>query len=196
MCVIYTQAGMAVICIVETLLAMRIATDMFRSKAARYERNDNDRAVLGNGLGTLVASLFGGFGGCGLIPNTLLNGSSGGVGYASGFAYAAFSALAVVACAPLLGKMPMAALAGLMFSVAGNTLQWKESAELVLHAPRGLQQTMDLLAMLATTALCFKVDMGLGVAVGVVLAQLPSVLRRLTGRAPPAPTVSATVKMH
>jgi SulP family sulfate permease len=152
---------------------------MYRSKAAQYEKNDNDRAVLGMGLGNLVAALFGGFGGCGLIPNTLLNASSGGVGYASGFAYAIFSALAVVGCAPLLGKLPMAALAGLMVTVAGNTLQWKESAELLLHAPRGVQPVMDLLAMLATTALCFKVDMGLGVAVGVLLAKLPAIAGRL-----------------
>lgn len=167
------------ICIVETLLAMRIATDMYRSKSPVHEKDDYDRAVRGMGLGNLVAAMFGGFGGCGLIPNTLLNGSSGGEGYASGYAYAVFMALAVVFASPLLGKMPMAALAGLMLTVAGNTLQWKESSELLMHAVRGPQQVMDLLAMVATTYLCFKVDMGLGVAVGVLLAKLPTIISKI-----------------
>lgn len=173
--------GTAVICIVETLLAMRIATDMYRSKAPAYEKDDYDRAVRGLGLGNLVAALFGGFGGCGLIPNTLLNGSSGGEGYASGYAYALFMAMAVVFASPLLGKMPMAALAGLMLTVAGNTLQWKESSELLLHATHGPQQVMDLLAMVVTTYLCFKVDMGLGVAAGVLLAKLPTIVNKVGG---------------
>ena len=48
----------------------------------------------------------------GLIPNTLLNGSSGGVGYASGFSYSIFLGLAVLVFSPLIGAIPMAALAG------------------------------------------------------------------------------------
>jgi MFS superfamily sulfate permease-like transporter len=59
-----------------------------------------------------VSALFGGFGGCGLIPNTLLNGTSGGEGYASSFAYSLFLALFVVVFAPIIGKIPMASLAG------------------------------------------------------------------------------------
>ena len=56
--------------------------------------------------------MFGGFGGCGLIPNTLLNGTSGGEGYASSFSYSGFLALFVVVFAPIIGKIPMASLAG------------------------------------------------------------------------------------
>ena len=59
-----------------------------------------------------VSALFGGFGGCGLIPNTLLNGTSGGEGYASSFSYSLFLALFVVVFAPIIGKIPMASLAG------------------------------------------------------------------------------------
>jgi MFS superfamily sulfate permease-like transporter len=48
----------------------------------------------------------------GLIPNTMLNGSSGGLGYASGFSYSIFLGLAVLVFSPLIGVIPMAALAG------------------------------------------------------------------------------------
>ena len=151
---------------------------MYRCKPPLYEKDDADRSVLGLGLGNLIASLFGGFGGCGLIPNTLLNGSSGGVGYASGFAYAIFTALAVVFCSPLLGMMPMAALAGLMLTVAGNTLQWHETTELTRGVFKTTQQSLDFLAMAASTFLCWKVDMGLGGAVGVLLTKLPSIVSK------------------
>ena len=59
-----------------------------------------------------MSALFGGFGGCGLIPNTLLNGTSGGEGYASSFSYSLFLALFVVVFAPIIGRIPMASLAG------------------------------------------------------------------------------------
>ena len=47
-----------------------------------------------------------------MIPNTLLNGDSGGEGYASSFAYSLFLGLFVVVFAPIIGKIPMASLAG------------------------------------------------------------------------------------
>lgn len=158
---------------------MRIAGEKYRYKTPIFEKDDPDRAVVGMGLGNLIASLFGGFGGCGLIPNTLLNGTSGGLGYASGYAYALFIALAVVFGSPVLGKMPMAALAGLMMTVASTTFEWHETLHVVRHSLQDTQHALNLVALVATTVLCFQVDMGLGVAVGVSLAQLPTLGAKL-----------------
>ena len=157
---------------------------MYRSKSPTglYEKDSADRTVVGQGAGNLLCALFGGFGGCGLIPNTLLNASSGGVGYASGYAYALFTALAVVFCSPVLGAMPMAALAGLMLTVATNTFQWHETSTLLKSTFTSVQHGMDLLAMLVTTYLCFKVDMGLGVAAGVLLAKLPTIVNTIKSK--------------
>ncbi|KAJ1431271.1 sulfate transporter family-domain-containing protein [Ochromonadaceae sp. CCMP2298] len=188
-----TAVGTAVICIVETLLAQRISLQKYRSQSPTgiYEKNDYNKAALGMGFGNLVASLFGGFGGCGLIPNTLLCGASGGVGYASGFSYALCTAAAVVCASPLLGRMPMAALAGVMLTVGVKTIEWGESVRILRGAvgweggaggevsestdigPDRLQQLADLLSMLTSTFLCYRVDMGVGVAVGVLIAKLP-----------------------
>ena len=74
-----------------------------------------DSYIIENFIIFLVSGLFGGFGGCGLIPNTLLNGDSGGEGYASSFAYSGFLILFVVAFAPIIGKIPMASLAGIFW---------------------------------------------------------------------------------
>jgi len=169
--------GTAVICVVETLLAERIACDMYRCKVAVFEVDRPDRSIVGLGLGNLVSSLFGGFGGCGLIPNTLLNGSSGGEGYASGFAYSISLALAVILFSPLLGAIPMAALAGLMLTVAASTMQWTETLRLCRGVLKGWQPTADWLAMVVSTAVCYGVDMGVGTAAGVVIAQSPAMFR-------------------
>ena len=165
------------ISIVETVLAMRISAEKFRPDATG--EGDADRAVVGVGLGNLAAALIGGFGGCGQIPPTLLNASNGGTGYASGYACAGAMALAVLFFAPLLGRLPMASLAGLMLTVAYGTVQWRSSAELLSAAAhkREWQAVADALAMLATTALCYRADMGLGIASGVLLAQLPRFFR-------------------
>ena len=64
------------------------------------------------GLGNAVSALMGGFGGCGLIPNTVLNARAGGKGALSAIGYAVFLSLAVVTAAPAIGSIPLAALAG------------------------------------------------------------------------------------
>ena len=169
--ILSTSLGVAMISILETLLASRIACDSYRSRSPVYEKDSPNRMIVGLGLGNAASALFGGFGGCGLIPNTLLNGRSGGEGYASSFAYSLFLSLAVVVFAPSIGKIPMAALAGLMLNVAFNTFEWKESLSLFSHARKSLQGVLDLVGMLVTTYMCFKVDMGLGVLTGVAITR-------------------------
>ena len=75
------------ISILETLLASRIAKDAAAATTnatppttptstptQSHPSSDPDRLLVGLGLGNLASALFGGFGGCGLIPNTVLNG--------------------------------------------------------------------------------------------------------------------------
>jgi len=73
--------------------------------------------ITGLGVGNAISAIFGGIGGCGLIPNTVLNGSAGGYGYASEFSYSISLALSVLVFAPVIGRIPLAALAGLMVSM-------------------------------------------------------------------------------
>ena len=69
-----------------------------------YEKSDSDRLITGLGIGNFISAIFGGFGGCGLIPNTLLNGSAGGEGKVSAISYASFLGLSVLSFAPLIGN--------------------------------------------------------------------------------------------
>jgi len=167
-------SGVAMVSIIETLLAQRVSCDSYRCIEPDHEIDQPNRAMIGLGVGNFMSSLFGGFGGCGLIPNTLLNNSSGGRGYVSGYAYSICTALAVLLFSPLLGKIPMAALAGLMFTVAANTGEWNESWHLLRHATLSAQSMCDCIAMLVTTYMAFQIDMGLGIAAGVGITKLPA----------------------
>lgn len=167
-------SGVAMVSIIETLLAQRISRDSYRCIEPDHEVDQPNRTIIGLGVGNFMSSMFGGFGGCGLIPNTLLNNSSGGRGYISGYAYSICTAIAVLLFSPLLGKIPMAALSGLMFTVAANTGEWSESWHLLRHAPFSAQSFCDCLAMLVTTYMAFQIDMGLGIAAGVGITKLPA----------------------
>jgi len=73
--------GIALISVIETLLAAKIAA---RSQGDKDSNVDPDQLMVGLGVGNAASSLIGGIGGCGLIPNTILNLSTGGKGSLSG----------------------------------------------------------------------------------------------------------------
>merc|ERR1712003_474857 len=79
------------------------------------------RSVIGGAVGKFISALVGGFGGCGLVPQTILNVESGGGGALSSASYAASMASFVVFFAPLVGQVSMVALAGIMLTVAYDT---------------------------------------------------------------------------
>jgi len=169
-----------------------------------------DRVLLGLGLGNAVSALCGGFGGCGLIPQTVLNGQAGGRTRWSSGAYAVAMALSVVCFAPVIGAIPVASLSGLMLTVAAATVQVPYSkrvlSEALMKPRKKLQQqaphpeqsaaadalgAQSKLAVLACTSItCFIVDMAGGIGVGVALTKL------LTKRSPSSqgrPSTQATV---
>lgn len=180
--VLSTALGAAVIAVVETVLAQKIFRSAYKHRMAPGV-DDADRASVGLGVGNIASALIGGFGGCGLIPNTMLNGASGGFGYISSYSYAACMALAVLVFSPVLGLIPTASLAGIMLTVGINTVEWRETLHLLTHSYTSVQGFMNLLAMLVTTAICYKVDMGLGVVVGVAITQLLPLLAAAGRRA-------------
>lgn len=92
--------------------------------------------------------------------------------------------MAVLCLSPVIGKIPIAALAGLMFTVAAKTFEWQETYTIVKAAVKGksAQTAADLFGMLATMLLSLKVDMGLGVVVGVVISHSINILNFLKSK--------------
>jgi len=120
----------------------------------------------GNGLSVLV----GGFGGCGLVPQTVLNLNSGGGGQISTGSYAASMILFAIVLAPLVGQISVPALAGIMVAVSLDTIQWQPTYDTVKAAfddEEGARIRFGILII--TGLLCYNVDFAVGITTGVVL---------------------------
>eukprot|EP01035_Chromulina_nebulosa_P021432 gene21432-27761_t len=148
-----------------------------------YEKNNPDRVVLGLGLSNLASGLFGGFGGSGLIPNTMLNGKSGGEGYASEYSYSFSLVLSILVFGKYIKLVPLAAIAGLMFVIGFNTFEWNETKEIAikfidswkgesLDKSSKITSSLNFIGAIVTFLICYKVDMLAGILSGTFIVSL------------------------
>ena len=130
-------------------------------------RHDPDAELFAQGLGNVVAPLFGGIAAAGAIARTTTGIRAGARSPISAFSHAAFVLLAVLAVAPILAHLPMAAMAALLLLVAWNMADMPHFFHIVRVAPKG-----DVAVLLTCFVLTVAVDMTVAVSAGVVLASL------------------------
>jgi len=168
--------SIAMISVLETLLASKVVAEQ-ASNDGRASLGSNNRLLAGLAAGNVASAALGGFGGCGLIPQTLLNAQSGGRGALSAIGYAASMGGCVVLAAPAIGAIPVASLAGVMLAVAFATVQVEGTTAAIKAAtPVGgrwnTAAVADLVALLAASMVCFFVDMAAGIVLGVALTKV------------------------
>ena len=146
---------------IESLLSAVVADGMTGT------RHDPDGELLAQGLGNLVAPFFGGFAATGALARTATNVRAGARTPLAAVFHALFVLASMLALAPLLGYLPMAALAALLLVVAWNMAELRHVARVVRASPRS-----DVFVLLTCLALTVVFDMVIAVAVGVVLASL------------------------
>ena len=106
--------AIALLAAIESLLCAVIANGLTRT------RHDPNAELIGQGLGNIVAPLFGGITATAAIARTATSIRSGARSPIAAVVHALVVLLAVVGLAGLLGLVPMAALAALLFVVAWN----------------------------------------------------------------------------
>jgi SulP family sulfate permease len=146
---------------IESLLCAVVADGMAGTK------HDPDAELMGQGVGNIVAPFFGGIAATGAIARTATNIRSGGRSPLAAVAHALFVLLGVVLLAPVLGYLPLAAMASLLLLVAWNMSEVRHFRHILRVAPRS-----DVLVLLTCFSLTVLFDMVLSVSVGVVLAAL------------------------
>jgi SulP family sulfate permease len=146
---------------IESLLSAVVADGMTGLK------HDPDAELIAQGVGNIVAPFFGGFAATGAIARTATNVRCGARSPIAAFSHAIFILIAVLAAAPLLGRLPMASMAALMLVVAWNMSEAKHVVHVLRVAPRG-----DVLVLLTCFGLTVIFDMVVSVSAGVVLAAL------------------------
>ena len=177
--------GIAFISILETLLAARVVDDNRCEELCTFFYDDNDEIVLEGGqgpldvptssvlalsLGNAVSAATGGFGGCGLVPQTVLNLQSGGAGVASVASYASSMAVFGLVLAPAVGQISSAALAGVLVSVSIDTIAWRPTLDTLRAALDDDDDARRRLFVLVVTAvLCYEAGFAIGIVTGVAL---------------------------
>lgn len=144
---------------IESLLCAVVADGLTRTK------HDPNAELIGQGLGNIVAPLFGGITATAAIARTATNIRSGAKSPISAVIHSLVVLLSVVAFAGLLGLVPMAALAALLFIVAWNMSEARHFFNILRSAPPG-----DVTILVICFGLTVLFDMVLAVAVGVGLA--------------------------
>jgi sulfate permease, SulP family len=156
-----TAFAIALLGAIESLLCAVVADGMTGG------RHDPDGELIGLGLGNIIIPFFGGFAATGAIARTATGIRAGGRTPIAVVVHSIFLLVAMLALAPLLGHIPMAAMAGLLLVVAWNMSDAKHFARIVRIAPRS-----DVMVMVVCFVLTVAYDMVVAVIVGVVLAAL------------------------
>jgi SulP family sulfate permease len=146
---------------IESLLSAVVADGMTGLK------HDPDVELMAQGVGNLVAPFFGGIAATGAIARTATSVRSGGRSPFAAASHAVFVLAAVLLLAPLLGYLPMAALAALLLVVAWNMSESKHFVHLLRVAPRE-----DVAVLLLCFGLTVVFDMVVSVTAGVLVAAL------------------------
>jgi SulP family sulfate permease len=145
---------------IESLLSAVVADAM----SGRRHRSNCE--LVAQGVANIASPLFGGICATGTIARTATNVRSGAVGPVSGMMHSLFLLLFIIVAAPLASYVPLAALAGLLATVAWNMAGRHEFAA-ILTRSRG-----EAIVLLATFLLTVFRDLTEGIAVGVVLGSL------------------------
>jgi SulP family sulfate permease len=153
--------AIAVLGAIESLLSAVVADGMTGKK------HDPDAELIGQGLGNLVAPFFGGIAATGAIARTATNIRAGGRSPLAAVVHSLFVLTAVLALAPLLAWLPMAALAALLLQVAWRMAEVRHVARILRTAPRS-----DVFVLANCLVLTVLFDMVVAVTVGIVLASL------------------------
>ena len=147
--------------LIESLLTLNILDEITGT------RGHGNRECVAQGAANVLSGLFSGMGGCAMIGQSLINVSSGARARLSGIVAAVMLLVFIVFGAPLIERLPMAALTGLMIMVAIGTFEWAS-----LRTFRRMPASDVFIMVLVTLVTAFLHNLALAVLIGVVVAAL------------------------
>ena len=136
-------------------------------------RHNSKKELFGQGLGNMACSLFGALPAAGSIPRSLANYKAGGRTRFAGILCAIIILLMMVFLAPIVGKIPLAVIAGIIFVVGVNLFDsWSLKLLRRLLASLKLQKELinDLIITLVVAIVTVSINLIAAVAVGIGIA--------------------------
>jgi SulP family sulfate permease len=153
--------AVAALAAIESLLSAKVADGM-----ADTPPHDPDRELVGQGMANVAVAFVGGMPATGAIARTAVNARAGARTRAAAIVHGAVLAVFVLALAPLLARVPLAALGGVLMVTAVRMVEFS-TVRRIVRSTRS-----DAVLLLGTAAATVVFDLVVAVAVGVALAAL------------------------
>jgi len=149
----------AALAAIESLLSARVAAGL--ADTGPY---DPDRELVGQGLASLAAGLFGGMPATGAIARTAVNVRAGASTRFAAITHAGVLLLVVAVVAGPVGAIPLAALSGVLMVTAVRMVHVR-TARSILRSTRA-----DAAAFVITAVVTVSVDLIVAVIIGMIVA--------------------------
>jgi sulfate permease, SulP family len=129
---------------------------------------DSNQELIGQGIGNMLIPFFGGVPATAAIARSSVGIKSGGMTRVMSFVHAGVLLLSVFALGPLIGRIPLAALAGVLMITAWRMNEWESihffTRTRLKHAIVGV-----LVTMIATVALDLTQAILIGIAISALI---------------------------
>ena len=152
---------MASVGLTEGLLTLTLVDEITETKG------NGNRECIAQGSSNILNGFFFGMGGCPMIAQTLVNLSAGSRARLSGIIAALAILIIILFGAPVIERLPMAALVGVMFMVAIGTFEWA-SFRIINKMPKH-----DIFVGIVVAVITIVLhNLALAVLIGVVISAL------------------------
>jgi len=152
---------MAGVGLTEGLLTLNLVDEMTAT------RGSSNRECIAQGVANILNGFFTGMGGCPMIAQTFVNLSAGARARLSGIIAALTILIIILFGAPIIERVPMAALTGVMIMVAIGTFEWA-SFRIINKMPK-----QDIfVGVLVALITVWLHNLALAVLIGVIISAL------------------------
>ena len=160
--VFIVQSGitLALLGSIDSLLTSVIADNITK------DRHDSRQELVGQGIGNMIAAVFGGIPGAGATKGTVVAINAGGRTRLSGITHGLFQLAALLGAGALVAHIPLSVLAGLLISVGFAIIDYRSIGHLK-HVPRA-----DAVVMIVVLIWTVFGNLIHAVAAGAVLASI------------------------
>lgn len=151
--------AVAALAAIESLLSAKVADGM-----SDDSKSDPDRELVGQGLANIASGFFGGMPATGAIARTAVNARAGGRTRISAAFHAVVLLGAVLFASDILARIPLAALAGVLFVTAYRMVE-RKAVFALFRATRS-----DAVVFTVTALATVLLDLIVAVEIGVIIA--------------------------
>lgn len=147
--------------LIESLLTLNIIDEITQT------RGRGNKEAVAQGIANTLSGLFSGMGGCAMIGQSLINISSGARARLSGIVASIMLLVFIMYGSPIIERVPIAALTGLMIMVSIGTFEWAS-----LRTFRRMPKSDIIVMVIVTLVTAILHNLALAVIIGVIISAL------------------------